>query len=289
MWLLVGGDSEIGAATQQFLDTCGVVCVATTRRKDQVSARRPLLDLAAPIDHWQPPAGTTAACIFAAVAHVAACAADPQGSAYVNVTKTVALVKRLLKLNISVLYLSTNQVFDGSIPRTPATTRHSPVSEYGRQKSQAEKVFLASMNEGAPLAILRLAKVVRPAMPLIRGWIDALRSGQSIRAFADMRLAPVEIAVASNAIAAIMQNGQRGIFQLSGPRDLSYLEVAQYVARKLAIDPSLVVASTTSAAGLPIGSAPRHTTLDSSHLRDDYGIAAGDVLEVIDTIIYATQ
>src|SRR4051812_28366990 len=89
MILLVGGDSEIGAATKAFLAGQGHLVAATTRRADRASADRPWLDLAAPLDAWEPPAGTRSTCIFAAIARLAACAADPVGTAHVNVSQTL--------------------------------------------------------------------------------------------------------------------------------------------------------------------------------------------------------
>src|SRR5882757_3776887 len=143
MWLLIGGDSEIGTATHQFLKARGIASAATTRRKERVAADRPCLDFAAPLDDWEPPAGTTAACFFAAIARIAACDADPQGSAHVNVTQTIALADKLMARGISVLFLSTNQVFDGTVPNVPPDAPHSPVTEYGRQKARTETMLRA--------------------------------------------------------------------------------------------------------------------------------------------------
>src|SRR5690349_4923731 len=169
MWLLIGGDSEIGAATYQHLKAGGVPCVATTRRKEHVSADRPFLDLADPLDDWEPPDGTTAAVVFVAIARIVACDADPDRSAHINVTQTLTLIDRLRHRGISVLFLSTNQVFDGSVPNVASDAPYSPVTEYGRQKVRTESALLSQMGEGPPIAILRLAKVVSPDMPLLRG------------------------------------------------------------------------------------------------------------------------
>ena len=90
MLLIVGGDSEIGAATARAMQARGLAVAATTRRREVVTPDRPLLDLAAPLDDWEPPPGTKAACLCAAVARLAACADDPQGSAHINVVQTLA-------------------------------------------------------------------------------------------------------------------------------------------------------------------------------------------------------
>src|SRR3954453_16539477 len=62
--LLVGADSEIGAATVRHLGVLGVQGVATTRRPEHIAADRPYLDLAQPLNGWMPPADVEAACIF---------------------------------------------------------------------------------------------------------------------------------------------------------------------------------------------------------------------------------
>ena len=263
MWLLIGGDSEIGAATFQALKARGIASVATTRRKECVAADRPFLDLSLPLEAWEPPSGTSAACICAAVARITVCEADPRGSAHVNVTQTVAITDRLLSRGIPVLFLSTNQVFDGTVSNVAANARPSPVTEYGRQKARAEAEFLLRMEKGAPAAILRLAKVISPDTQLLRDWIAALASGRPIRAFSDMTMAPIETAMVCDAIALLMKDAPRGIFQLTGPRDLSYLEIGRHIAERLGVDRSLVAEGTTvDAACLP---APRGCIPRSIH------------------------
>lgn len=285
MWLLVGGDSEIGAAAAQSFKARGVTVAATTRRKANVAADRPFLDLSAPLEKWAAPSGTSAACIFAAVARIEACEANPQASAHVNVTQTLALADRLLGDGIPVLFLSTNQVFDGTAPNVAADAPHNPLTEYGRQKSRAEAGFFSRMERGMPAAVLRLAKVVSRDMPLLRKWSEKLAAGQAIRAFSDMTMAPVETAMVCDAIAILMKDAARGVFQLTGPRDLSYLEIGRFIAAELGVARSLVGEGTTVEAGLPAGSGRMHTTLDSTRLRDRYGVTPPDVLEIVGSVV----
>ncbi len=93
MFLIVGGDSEIGAAAYRAMKAQGTAVAATTRRSEHVAPDRPFLDLAAPLDDWAPPPGTQAVCLCAAIARLAACADDPEGSAHINVVQTLALVR----------------------------------------------------------------------------------------------------------------------------------------------------------------------------------------------------
>ncbi len=281
MRLLIGGDGEIGAAAFRALKAAGSPVAATTRRPDRAGPEQPLLDLAAPLADWQPPAGTRSACVLAAVARLADCAADPVRSAHINVTQTVALIERLIARDIHVVFLSSNQVFDGSRAHVAAEAPACPVSTYGRQKAAAEARLKELMAAGAPLAILRLAKVVSPGMALIAGWIEALLAAKPIRAFADMTMAPVPIDLVVAAIAALMADRRAGIFQLTGPRDVAYAEVGRFLARRLGAGAGLVAEGSAAEAGLPAGACPAHTTLDSSALGGLYGLEVPDAWDVI--------
>jgi dTDP-4-dehydrorhamnose reductase len=288
--LLVGGDSEIATATGALLRERSMPSLATTRRSDRPGASgRVFLDLAAPLDDWQPPTETTTACIFAAVARLADCQRDPAGSALVNVTRTLALVERLVSCGIHVLFLSTNQVFDGREPWVSAQTPHSPTSEYGHQKARIEVALQAMMNAGAPVAILRLAKVVSPGLALLRQWEATLAAGRKVQAFYDMVMAPVPAAIVAAAIAALLSERGPGIWQLSGPNDISYAQIAAHIARCVAAPRHLVEPVAASSADMPVGTTPRHTTLDSSDLRNRFGIAVPEPWSVIDNVLSVSR
>lgn len=289
MFLIVGGDSEIGAATYGAMRAQGLAIAATTRRRDRVAPDRPFLDFALPLDGWAPPAGTQAVCLCAAVARLGACADDPQGSAHINVVQTVALSEKFLASGIAVLFLSTNQVFDGRIPHQRADAPHSPVSEYGRQKARAETALLRQMENGAPVAILRLAKVVSDTMPLIGGWIRDLGAAKPIRVFNDLALAPTPTDLVCTAISALMQDRAGGIYQLTGPRDVTYADIGRFLAAYLDAEPALVTQTSAREAGLPEGATPPNTTLDSSLLRVLYGLEVPDVWNVVERVATNTR
>jgi dTDP-4-dehydrorhamnose reductase len=284
-FLLIGGDSEIATATAAQLRQQGAAVIATTRRRQLVAEDRPFLDLTQPLEDWRPPAGARAAAIFAAIARIPDCARDPQASAFVNVTQTVALAERLLAAGIPVLFLSTDKVFDGSRPAMPADAPLSPLTEYGRQKAAAETALRALMEAGAPVTILRFAKILSPGMPLLRDWKQALLAGQPVRGFADLVTAPTPVALAAAAVAALLERSRPGIFQLSGPRDVSYAEIAFRLAHRVGAPPELVEPRSAYDAGMPPGSTPAHTTLDSRAICGLLGQTVPDAWPVIDAVI----
>jgi dTDP-4-dehydrorhamnose reductase len=287
MFLIVGGDSEIGGAAYCAMKAQGKVVAATTRRPDRVAPDRLLLDLSAPLESWEPPQGTRSACVCAAVARLKDCALNPECTAHINVTQTVRLVEKLLARGIYVLFLSTNQVFDGRVPQVPADAPYSSVSEYGGQKARTESALRGHIARGAPAAILRFAKVVSADMPLINDWISDLASGEPIQPFSDMKLAPTPTDLVCTAIGSLLEDRASGIFQLTGPRDVTYADVGRFLAAHLSAEPSLVKEMSAYQAGFPEGATPLNTTLDSSVLYELYGYDVPDVWEVIETVIAA--
>lgn len=284
-YLLVGGDSEIASATFAYMQRQKLSVIATTRRAERLTAGRIFLDLASPLAAWQPPPETRSACILAAVGHLVDCHRDPVGSALINFTRTVELVERLVSCGIHVLFLSTNQVFDGSQAHVPTTAPLSPVSEYGRQKALTEARVKSSMAAGAPVGILRFAKIVAPGMALLRQWQKTLAAGQLVYPFRDMFMAPTPIGVAAAAITALLIERCSGIWQLSGSEDISYAEIADHIGRNMQADPALVNPIAAASAGMPMGSTPRHTTLDSSLLRSAFGIASPEPWATIEGVL----
>ena len=111
-------------------------------------------------------------------------------------------------------------------------------------------------------------------MTLLRQWRKTLAAGQPVYPFRDMLMAPTPVGVAAAAITALLTEQCSGIWQLSGPEDVSYAEIAAHIARRLDSDRSLVRPVAAASAGMPEGSTPRHTTLDSSAMRGRFGIAA---------------
>ena len=285
MWLLVGGNSEIGAATHRLFKERGRSVAATTRRREQVARDRPFLDLSSSLAEWEPPAGTAAVCIFAAVARLIACESDPIGSAALNVGQTVALVDRLVARNIYVLFLSTNQVFDGTRPLVVPDAPTCPVSEYGRQKAATEAALSRRMEAGAPVAVLRLAKIVSPETALLCGWRNSLARREPINAFFDMTMAPTPVETVASAVEALLDSRMPGIFQLTGATDISYADFALRLASRMGADRQLVRPTSVASAKLPNGASPRYTTLNSDQLRATYGIAAPDLDAVIDNTV----
>jgi dTDP-4-dehydrorhamnose reductase len=103
-------------------------------------------------------------------------------------------------------------------------------------------------------------------MPLLQQWHDALSRGDSIEAAEDHRVAPVLLEHVTAALLAVADRGQGGIYQVSAAGDVSYAEIATWIADRLQIDRTRVAARAAVDIGIPASDVLPYTSLDASRL-----------------------
>ena len=239
MFLIVGGDSTIGVALSNYWTDNHIPFHASTRNPELVSDQQPFIDLSDPHTFRQI-TGYESAVLCASVTDMATCENTPKETRAVNVSGTIKLIKKLNDNNTHILFLSTNQVFDGKKPHQKPDSPQKPINEYGRQKAEVE-VFIKKI---LGVCILRLTKVVHPSLTLLREWEFSLSQGESIFAFNNMTLSPINIDDVVNKIDILVNQKATGIFQLSGNRDISFFEFARRFARDNGYSSNLIKKST---------------------------------------------
>jgi len=273
--LVVGGDSALGGRVAARLSAGGVTVISTSRRGTPEAWP---LNLAAETSSWKLPSGVATAVLAAAVTSTETCRRQPTDARRVNVEAPVALAKGLVSRGTRVVFLSTNLVFDGSIPHTPASAPTCPRTAYGKMKAEAEEALL---NLGELVTVIRLTKVFDAAAPLVAGWRSLLRRGEPVRPLTDMLLAPVSPEFAAEAIAAVIRAPVPGILQVSAAADVSYAAVATRLAEAWGFSGDLVRPVTVAGSGLDFEHVPLHTTLDAMRMESLFGIASPDPFEAV--------
>lgn len=279
--LIVGSSGTIGHSLAEWCTSQNYHVWLTTRDADAVVPQTRWLDLAQSPSTWPlaEPVAYQAAILCAAITSQKACEEDYAATYAINVTATVELAKRLVNMGTFVVFLSTNLVFDGTVPLVPANHPVNPQTAYGQQKAEAEQAILSLAPDS--VSIVRLSKVLDSGFPLFQSWIDALRAHRPIYPFADLYLAPISLPFATAVVAQVAYQRLSGIIQASAKNDLSYAEVAYRLAEKLHLDPSLIHPVSCQTAGVTY--APRHTTLAAEQLQG-LGISPPDAEQVIDQL-----
>lgn len=269
--LVVGGDSQIGSAFASCVAQSGEHVVATTRRIKKLSKNRIYLDLFEDTTKWIPPNSTDVALICAGITNTNLCTKDPLGTALVNVDATCNLIKTLLDRNYFVIYLSSNQVFDGSILLPSHEDSTSPITEYGKQKVAVEQTILSQKPDH--VAVLRVTKILMPDNPLLQKWVELLRKGEKIYPFYDMYMAPVPLSCVVSILHLMAARRLPGIFHLSSEENISYAHIAQIAAKILKVKSDIIQPVSVVEAGYSLGSFPLMTALSIERLKTEYGIS----------------
>jgi len=266
--LIIGGDGKVGRALTLHLARAGVPVCCTTRRPEREAGNVSYLDLACP-DDWTPPDGVRTAILCAALANIESCRTNPREAWQVNVAGLLQVARKLHERGSSLVFLSTNAVFDGAKPHRQSDDPTCPITEYGRQKAEAER----QLRQLDPQAtIVRFAKILDPRVPLFAQWKQTLRSGQVIEPFADMSMAPIPMSCAISLLRLIVDRGAGGVYHVSGERDISYAQMGFWAAELLGADRKLVRPVSAAETGRVQEAPPRHTTLAVDRLVLEFGI-----------------
>lgn len=279
--LIVGGDGLLGRAVADRLLSANTAVIKTTRRRNGEGLR---LDLSADPSTWPELPDVDAIIIAGGVTSIVECAREPEKSARVNVDGAVEVARRSEALNVHTIYLSSSQVFSGERPFSRRDDVPCPVSEYGRQKAEAENGIL---NLGGPTAVLRITKVMAPDWTLLQQWRAELSRGRILKPFDDFTLAPVRVADAVDLIEEILNHAATGIYQLSADADIPYAELARSLAGSMGASAALVqpLPGDPKAAGFE--SLPQFSSLDMDIESRRFGVNPPKAVEVIEEMIAA--
>ena len=238
--LIVGGDSAIGRALAAELRSRGLDVAMTSRRPDR-DRDAVFLDLET-LEGLDDLPGVSHVALLAAETRFSVCAAEPERTQRINVEAPVAIAARAREVwDARVLFFSSIAVHDGSIDRVSEDARPAPNSLYGEQKLAVEDALFAAHDN---IAALRPAKVVDGAFPLFANWADALARGEVVEPFSDMLVSPVWIGDVARIAAKLMcDTGEAGVFQISASDQMSYADIATYIADRTGCDPALVQSS----------------------------------------------
>lgn len=261
-FLVVGGDSLVGGGVVGALERRGHTVFATTRRRDTVNGKRVYLDFQSD-EPFRVPEGVEHAFLIAAATNYERCESDPQANV-INVELIPRVVASLIRQKTSVTFISTNAVFGGSRAWPNEDDPHAPGIAYARQKSEGEAAVLAAaegIGASDRLNIVRLTKIMNATVSPIPAWLTAWGRGEPIEPFADLIFAPISVKFVGEALATIGERPVSGNLHLSGADNVSYVDFANALAKKLGVRTELIQPTTATEKGVHIAFKPRFSGL----------------------------
>jgi dTDP-4-dehydrorhamnose reductase len=283
--LVIGSDGLIGGAlfAELLRQPAANPVLGSTRRTSAThqADHRFHIDLASPASQWELPDEVGCAYLCAGIASIQTCRNQPEPTGWINCEQMVELARRLNERGSRIIYLSSNQVFDGSIPRRLAEHLPCPLTEYGRQRAKTEQALVKLPNTH----ILRLTKVLPPeGGSLLTSWRNQLQAGKAIHPFSDMRFAPVSLGRVTEVLIRMADPDTPQVVQLSATEDITYEQAARHIAGKIGADPLLIQPVSMANEDIESAAAPFHTTLDTGEL-EALGFAAPSPWQTLDEVV----
>ena len=230
--LICGATGTLGQAFARACVRRGIGCRLTGR--ESLDLARPQ-DIAATLDGVRPWGVINAAGwvrVDDAEDHAAACHA-------VNATGAVALAQACADRGIASLNISSDLVFDGTMPRAYRETDiPAPLNAYGRSKAAMEAGCA-----GLPRAlVIRTAAFFSAEDPcnFAVAVADALGAGKRFAAAEDYVVSPSFVPALVDAALDLLIDEADGVWHLAGAEAVSWATFARRIASALGHDPQLV-------------------------------------------------
>ena len=277
--LLLGGNGQVGRELRRSLARLGELVVATRDGVDADIA----LDLDAPVALAAMVRDIAADVVVNAAAYTAVDKAetDAEAAFRINAEAPAAIAAACAGSGALLVHYSTDYVFDGSASRPyREDDATAPLGVYGASKLAGEQAIRAS---GARHAILRTAWVYAAhGRNFLLTMLRLANERDELRVVADQVGAPTPAAWIADATADVIRHGvvDAGTWHLVAEGQASWHGFAEAIMDEahalgmLARKPS-VLPITTADFPTP-AKRPAYSVLDTTRLRDDFGIVPPD-------------
>ena len=217
---------------------------------------------------------------------------SPKESHLINVEATTRLAEIATHLGARFIHVSTDMVFDGTQSPYRSTDMPNPLSEYGRQKLEAEKRILATTDENLVVLRITLLNGNSPSgkrSPHER-ILDGLATGSPPTLFEDEIRQPSS---AENVAAAMVELMERpnlnGLFHWAGSQAVSRYELGLRILEKFGFSPERIVRGSLAEAAKEVGSRPSHLTFELNPLAGKLKTTPATVEEQLSNLVVPTH
>ena len=185
-------------------------------------------------------------CLCAAEPNVDYCEAHPKETSAVNVAGVKNVAEAAKAAGAKLMYFSSDYVFDGRSGPYRETDLPHPVSEYGRQKLESEKIVQGLLKDFLILRVTVLYGWERQGKNFLERLIKTLKKGETLLVPNDQIGNPTLVPNMTEIAAELALKNERGIFHIAGLDWINRYEFAVRIAETFGLDASLIAGVKTS-------------------------------------------
>lgn len=278
--VLLGASGFLGSRLKLLLEASGTPLIAPSRedililgRGDPISGVKKLIAESSP--------GNLINCI--AEIDWKTCRDFPVDTKVPNVKIPEAILTSLTE-RTHFIHVSTDAVFGGaSAPYSPSD-KPCPMSTYGSQKAQAERLLLNLAPDN--VSVLRGAFFGLPSKGrtnILKFLLENFSQGESVEGYIDFVNSPVAVDTFARAVTGVLKLGPIGVGHFGCERGYSKWEFASLVASSLGLPQSLVIKSPAPISSVAHGGLD--LTLESEGSWSKLGMRAPEMLSEVSKVL----
>jgi dTDP-4-dehydrorhamnose reductase len=176
----------------------------------------------------------------AGLTNIEECEKNPELAREVNVEASGNVSEVCKNLQIPMIHISTDNLFDGVGSLVDENHPINPVNVYGKTKAEAEKTILDIWDDVVVVRTNFYGWGPRYKSSFSDTIINSLRQGKAISLFSDVSYTPIYIPILVNTAHQILDKDGRGIFHVVGDEKLSKFEFGKRIAKKFNLDINLI-------------------------------------------------
>jgi dTDP-4-dehydrorhamnose reductase len=161
----------------------------------------------------------------AAQSRTGPCQQDPSLARRINVEATALLAE--LSADISFLFFSSDQVFDGAKGWYVETDPVNPLNVYGETKAEAEHVVLQNPRHSVIRVALNAGTSPTGDRSFVEDMRNSVKGGRPLTLFTDEFRCPLPAGMTARALWELIGQDRPGLYHLAGADRLSRWEIGQ--------------------------------------------------------------
>lgn len=184
--------------------------------------------------------GHRAVVITSAKPNVEYCERERDAAHAVNVAGMLELIRQIGRTSLSVVFLSTDYVFEGTTGNYADDAPTRPTTEYGRQKAFVEKEIPSLSGSYLVVRLSKIFGLQKGDGTLLDDIAGNLAAGKEVKAAADQRFCPTEVTDLVAAIQRIQQSESNRVVNACAGEAWSRYEIAAALAGAMGLDAARV-------------------------------------------------
>ncbi|MHB8163408.1 MAG: SDR family oxidoreductase [Methanoregula sp.] len=167
------------------------------------------------------------------------CEEKPDFARKINVRTASNLAQAAKSANSHLIYIATDQIFDGKKDLYSENDVPNPINQYGKTKLEAEQVTRHIVNDAAIIRTNFFGWSPAGHVPTFGEWVyNSLVNKVPMNLFTNLFFTPIEVTFLSQSIERVVTSDYSGIINITGADRCSKYEFGMQLAKEFGLDPS---------------------------------------------------